>query len=54
MTTTAPLTPVQLGWKYIVWGLGLFITGFLTGYVPILHYIHGALAGDVARFFSRT
>jgi hypothetical protein len=53
MTTPAPRTPVQLGWKYIVWGLGLFITGFLTGYIPILHYIHGALAGDVGPVFLK-
>jgi hypothetical protein len=53
MTTTEPLTPAQLGWKYIVWGLGLFITGFLTGYIPILHYMHGAIAGDVGPVFLK-
>ena len=32
---------------------GLFITGFLVGYVPILHYINGALAGDVGPVFLK-
>jgi hypothetical protein len=52
MTTTAPLTPAQLGWKYIVSGLGLFITGFLIGFIPILHYMH-PLLGDVGPVFLK-
>jgi hypothetical protein len=31
----------------------LFITGFLTGYIPILHYVHGAVAGDVGPVFLK-
>ena len=53
MNTTEQLTTAQLGWKYIVWGLGLFITGFLTGFIPILHYIPGAQAGDVGPAFLK-
>ena len=49
----AAVTPAELGWKYIHWGLGLFITGFLTGFIPILHYISGALAGDVGPVFLK-
>jgi hypothetical protein len=47
------ITTNELGWKFIHWGLGLFITGFVTGFVPILHYIHGALAGDVGPLFLK-
>lgn len=46
-------TAKQLGWKYIVWGLGLFVTGFVTGFVPILHYMAGAQAGDVGPAFLK-
>jgi len=51
MKATGQFTLAQLGWKFIVWGLGLFITGFLTGYIPILHYVMGAQAGDVGPVF---
>ena len=47
------VTPAELGWKFIHWGLGLFIVGFLTGFIPILHYMHGALAGDVGPVFLK-
>jgi hypothetical protein len=47
------ITYTKLGWKYIPWGLGLFVTGFFTGYIPILHYIRGALAGDVGPVFLK-
>lgn len=33
------VTRAELGWRFIHWGLGLFITGFLTGFIPILHYM---------------
>jgi hypothetical protein len=49
----AAITTTELGWKFIHWGLGLFITGFVTGFVPILHYINGALAGDVGPIFLK-
>jgi hypothetical protein len=47
------VTPTALSWKFIRWGLGLFITGFLTGFIPILHYMVGAQAGDVGPDFLR-
>ena len=47
------MTPNNLGWGFIQWGLGLFITGFLTGFIPILHYIPGAVAGDVGPAFLK-
>jgi hypothetical protein len=53
MNTPKQLTAAQLGWKYIVWGLGLFVTGFVTGFIPILHYIAGARAGDVGPVFLK-
>jgi hypothetical protein len=34
---------VEIGTKYIRWGLGLFIFGLVIGYGPWLHYMHGAL-----------
>ena len=48
------VTHLGLGWKFIHWGLGLFITGFISGFIPIAHYIHGALAGDVGPVFKKT
>src|SRR5215475_6807421 len=42
MTVTAA-TPVDVGAKYIRWGLGLFLFGLVIGYGPWLHYMHGAL-----------
>jgi hypothetical protein len=41
--------PAELGSKFIRWGLALFILGF----IPILHYIHGAVAGDVGPAFLK-
>ena len=38
---------------YANWGLGLFVTGFVTGFIPILHYIPGAVAGDVGPAFLK-
>ncbi|MCK5362305.1 MAG: hypothetical protein KAR22_05030, partial [Gammaproteobacteria bacterium] len=43
--------PAELGSKFIRWGLGLFILGFIVGFIPILHYIQGAVAGDVGPAF---
>jgi hypothetical protein len=47
------VTTSELGWGFIQWGLGLFIIGFLTGFIPILHYIPGAVAGDVGPAFLK-
>ena len=49
----AVVTPAKLGWKFIHSGLGLFITGFVTGFVPILHYMLGAQAGGVGPEFLK-
>ena len=49
----AGVTPTELGWKFTRWGLGLFILGFFTGFVPILHYMLGAQAGDVGPVFLK-
>jgi hypothetical protein len=53
MDGQAAVTPTALSWKFIRWGLGLFITGFLTGFIPIAHYMVGAIAGDVGPDFLR-
>ena len=42
MAVTAA-TPVEVGTRYIRWGLGLFVFGLMIGYGPWLHYMHGAL-----------
>ena len=47
----AAVTRTELGWRFIHWGLGLFITGFLTGFIPILHYMAGAITADVGPVF---
>jgi len=49
----AIVTTAELGWKFIRWGLGLFITGFAVGFIPILHYFPGAQAGDVGPVFLK-
>ncbi|CUH46219.1 hypothetical protein [Ruegeria atlantica] len=46
-------TSIELGSKFIQWGLGLFVLGFLAGFIPILHYIHGAVAGDIGHAFMK-
>jgi hypothetical protein len=45
--------PAELGSKFIRWGLGLFILGFIVGFIPILHYMRGAIAGDVGPAFLK-
>jgi hypothetical protein len=49
----AAVTPTTLSWKFIHWGLGLFITGFLVGFVPIAHYMVGGVGGDVGPEFLK-
>ncbi len=49
----AAIRPAELGWKFIRWGLGLFITGFVVGFIPILHYMVGAQAGGVGPVFLK-
>ena len=46
-------TTAELGSKFTRWGLGLFVLGFALGFIPILHYIHGAVAGDVGHAFLK-
>ena len=46
-------TTAELGSKFTRWGLGLFVLGFALGFIPILHYIHGAVAGDVGPAFLK-
>ncbi|MDM0110561.1 hypothetical protein QTI66_00265 [Variovorax sp. J22R133] len=53
MRGEAAVTHADLGWKFIRWGLGLFITGFVVGFIPILHYFPGAQAGDVGPVFLK-
>jgi uncharacterized membrane protein YoaK (UPF0700 family) len=53
MASRGNVTPAELGSKFIRWGLGLFVLGFALGFIPILHYIHGAVAGDVGPAFLK-
>jgi hypothetical protein len=50
----AAAAPTELGWKFIRGALGLFITGFVVGFVPIAHYMVGGLGGAVGPDFQRT
>jgi hypothetical protein len=45
--------PAELGSKFVRWGLVQFLLGFLVGFVPLLHYFHGAVAGDVGPVFLK-
>jgi uncharacterized membrane protein YoaK (UPF0700 family) len=47
------VTQAEIGLKFIRWGLGQFVLGFIVGFVPILHYMHGAIAGDVGPLFMK-
>lgn len=49
----AVVTPAELGWRFIHLGLGLFITGFVVGFIPIAHYMVGALEGEVGPVFLK-
>lgn len=57
--TTEPIAgqgnvlPADLGWKFVRWGLVQFLIGFIVGFVPLLHYFHGAVAGDVGPVFLK-
>ena len=53
MDGEAAVTSTELGWNFIRWGLGLFATGFVLGFVPILHYMVGAQAGGVGPVFLK-
>jgi hypothetical protein len=53
MDGEAAVTHTDLGWSFVNRGLGLFVTGFVTGFIPILHYIPGAVAGDVGPTFLK-
>ena len=46
-------TTADIGKQLIRSGLTQFFLGFLLGFVPILHYFHGAVAGDVGPTFLK-
>jgi hypothetical protein len=53
-TTRGPLlTHNVLAMKYLHWGLKIFIFGFVVGFIPILHYTHVAMEGDVGPAFLK-
>ena len=44
----------RLGAGFIRWGTGLFIFGLISiGYGPLLHYLHGAVEGDIGPVFLK-
>jgi hypothetical protein len=43
----------RLGAGFIRWGTGLFIFGLIIGYGPLLHYMHGAIEGDIGPVFLK-
>ena len=45
--------PAELGSKFVRWGLIQFLLGFIVGFIPILHYFQGAIAGDVGPVFLK-
>ena len=40
--TDAAATPAEVGATYIRWGLGLFVFGLVSGFIPLAHYMHGS------------
>ena len=53
MTVAGDVTSAELGSKFTRWGLAMFVLGFGLGFIPIAHYIHGAVAGDVGPAFMK-
>ena len=53
MADRGTVMPAELGSKFIRWGLGLFFLGFIVGFVPIVHYMQGAVAGDIGPAFLK-
>ena len=51
--TPEEMTHAELGKLFIQWGLYLTLAGFFLGLVPIAHYIHGAVAGDIGHAFMK-
>jgi len=47
------VTHSELAMKHLHWGLKIFLGGFVFGYIPILHYMHGAIEGDVGPDFLK-
>jgi hypothetical protein len=47
------VSPIEQGKAFIRWGLSLFTFGLFVGLVPIVHYMHGAVAGDVGAHFMK-
>jgi hypothetical protein len=43
MPISETATPLEVGAKYVRWGLGLFLFGLVIGFGPWAHYMHGAL-----------
>ena len=33
---------MEVGATYIRWGLGLFVFGLVSGFIPLAHYMHGS------------
>jgi hypothetical protein len=52
-TAKGELTAIEHGKIFIRLGLSLLSLGFILGFVPILHYMHGAVAGDVGDHFMK-
>src|SRR5262245_55995327 len=50
--TSTAATPIEIGAKFVRWGLGLFVFGLVIGYGPWLHYMHGALEDVQAAFLK--
>jgi hypothetical protein len=50
---TSEISPTDLGKRLVRWGLNLYLTGFLASLVPVLHYMHGAAAGDIGGHFMK-
>jgi hypothetical protein len=51
--TRGELAVIEHGKIFVRWGLSLLSLGFILGFVPILHYMHGAVAGDIGGHFMK-
>jgi len=51
MASLGTVMPAEIGSKFTRWGLALFIFGFIVGFIPIVHYMVGAVAGNVGPAF---
>ena len=53
MAGQGSVMPAEPGSKFVRWGVVQFLIGLIVGFVPLPHYFHGVVAGDVGPVFLK-